>query len=611
LFLEVNGTGPHNLSQAEPPANGSVMLGRNDSVNFTIRNFSALARSDGDFHLNLSLVPLNSTGMQLWCSLYLDLRGNGSMIFQGSEPYNTTISGQREHVSLVLIVTGIEHPGDDDLLDGTVRLRLNRTDNSDGLLEVLCGNGQNSSLVSIPYGPPLQADAGADRTALVNRSVELNASELSRTVDPASTTYLWDLGNGHTATGPRATAVYPAPGIYTVVLSQGWRSFRSNDTVRINVTAGSPPVAEAGLNLTRNIGEPVTFRGGGYDPDGTIVSYNWSFGDGFSAAGQNVTHMYPSAGDYTAVLTVRDDSGAQGNDSLRVHINRPPRITNITADRNGNRVLFSAAANDTDGTLLTYRWDFGDGGNGTGQKPEHAYGAPGNYTATCVVTDEYGANSSASVKVGFSNMPPRIVKLGASATSVAPGENIQFDPVVQDPEGDTLLFLWDFGDGGQSTARAPSHSYSTAGTRTVTLRVSDGESTSTATVPITVSEGMAAPDPGTLGFMICVSVFALVAIIALVRLIARRPPGPPEPTQYPPVPPEPPAPQPPYAAPYGRAPPGYQAPRRPTFGRPPVEPPAPVERPAGPCRTCGSRKTFIRPDGRGECRNCKSVFHRG
>ncbi len=58
----------------------------------------------------------------------------------------------------------------------------------------------------------------------------------------------------------------------------------------------------------------VTFDGlTSYDPNGTIVSYSWNFGDGETAAGEVVTHIYTATGTFRASLTVTDDEGNSGS----------------------------------------------------------------------------------------------------------------------------------------------------------------------------------------------------------------------------------------------------------------------------------------------------------
>jgi len=73
--------------------------------------------------------------------------------------------------------------------------------------------------------------------------------------------------------------------------------------------------------LLKSVGETVTFdASGSSDSDGSIASYDWTFGDGASASGASVTHSYASSGEYTATLTVTDDGGAAGTDSVSITV---------------------------------------------------------------------------------------------------------------------------------------------------------------------------------------------------------------------------------------------------------------------------------------------------
>ena len=58
----------------------------------------------------------------------------------------------------------------------------------------------------------------------------------------------------------------------------------------------------------------VTFEASpSYDPDGTIVEYLWDFGDGSTATGVTVNHVYLEDGNYTVTLNVTDDDGASSS----------------------------------------------------------------------------------------------------------------------------------------------------------------------------------------------------------------------------------------------------------------------------------------------------------
>jgi serine protease len=86
------------------------------------------------------------------------------------------------------------------------------------------------------------------------------------------------------------------------------------------------PVADAGPDQSALINEQVQFDGSGsYDPDGTIVSYHWNFGDGATGTGQNPTHAYTATATYTATLTVTDNNWATGTDTTVVTVTEQPK----------------------------------------------------------------------------------------------------------------------------------------------------------------------------------------------------------------------------------------------------------------------------------------------
>ena len=96
------------------------------------------------------------------------------------------------------------------------------------------------------------------------------------------------------------------------------------DTVTIGGGGGGTnqaPVAHANGPYSGAAEAPIGFNAtGSNDPDGSVASYAWTFGDGATASGASVTHAYTTAGTYTATLTVTDNLGAASSDAASVTV---------------------------------------------------------------------------------------------------------------------------------------------------------------------------------------------------------------------------------------------------------------------------------------------------
>ncbi|GAB3337995.1 S8 family serine peptidase [Marilutibacter aestuarii] len=78
--------------------------------------------------------------------------------------------------------------------------------------------------------------------------------------------------------------------------------------------------------------------------------------------------------------------------------NTPP-TAQFTSSINGLTVTFSDASSDSDGSIVSRSWTFGDGGTSTASGPSRTYAAAGTYTVTLTVTDDDGASASTSSQV--------------------------------------------------------------------------------------------------------------------------------------------------------------------------------------------------------------------
>ncbi|MBT1002474.1 PKD domain-containing protein [Paenarthrobacter sp. DKR-5] len=155
-----------------------------------------------------------------------------------------------------------------------------------------------------------------------------------------------------------------------------------------------------------------------------------------------------------------------------------------------------SASTDTDGTISSYAWTFGDGTTGTGVLASHSYAAAGTYTVTLKVTDNRGGTGTVSRQVTVSDRAANSAPT-ASFTASAKDLAVQFDGTgSSDSDGTVSAYAWKFGDGATGQGATASHSYSAAGSYQVTLTVTDDAGATgalTKTVSVTAPAANQAP----------------------------------------------------------------------------------------------------------------------
>lgn len=146
----------------------------------------------------------------------------------------------------------------------------------------------------------------------------------------------------------------------------------------------------------------------------------------------------------------------------------------------GSAVQFDGSGSADDSAIVSYDWDFGDGGTGSGETPTHTYASAGTFTVSLTVTDDGGQTDTDATTAEITtatNLPPIVDTGGPYAGTV--GQPVQFDASnTVDPDGDPLIYLWNFGDDTPppfpSQSPLASHTFAEAGTYIVQLAVTDG-----------------------------------------------------------------------------------------------------------------------------------------
>ena len=121
----------------------------------------------------------------------------------------------------------------------------------------------------------------------------------------------------------------------------------------------------------------------------------------------------------------------------------------------------------SEGYIENWLWVFGDGGQSANKSPIHTYSNPGAYTASLTVTGPGGTDTKTYEScIQVNDIQPVKVSFIATTTRGVAPLDVQFYNLTQ---GDVSNWLWDFGDGTESTEKNPTHVYTRTGNYSVTL----------------------------------------------------------------------------------------------------------------------------------------------
>lgn len=158
-------------------------------------------------------------------------------------------------------------------------------------------------------------------------------------------------------------------------------------------------------------------------------------------------------------------------------INLPP-VADAGADVTGTAttaVSFDGSGSaDPDGPISSFKWDFGDGASGDGEKVTHSYAAAGTFVVRLTVRDEEDVEASDEAKavIALANERPTAIITGPSA--VAKGAETIYDAAEStDVDGTIVAWRWEFSDGATATSKAVAHTFAALGAFTVKLVVTD------------------------------------------------------------------------------------------------------------------------------------------
>lgn len=213
------------------------------------------------------------------------------------------------------------------------------------------------------------------------------------------------------------------------------------------------------------------------------LNYRWDFGDGTPAdLTATPTHTFAKAGTYTVRLVVEQPAGIiscgrpRDNAEITVVVREPlaaPRAQ-VPAVAAGCAPYAVQFANQSTGTGLSYRWDFGDGTPADlTATPAHTFAQAGTYTVRLLVTQPdsgpCGPQTSTTEQVVTVYAVPPVLR---AQINQQPPTCVNTALRFGAEHNGAQQFAWDFGDGSPvETSATPTHTYTRPGTYTVRLRL--------------------------------------------------------------------------------------------------------------------------------------------
>ena len=296
----------------------------------------------------------------------------------------------------------------------------------------------------------------------------------------------WDFGDGNTSTDQNPVHTYTMAGTYTVTLTATGPGGSDNKTKTDYIVVKEPaPAIDFSADPTSGAA-PLVVTFTATNTGGKVETWLWSFGDGNTSTDQNPVHTYTAAGTYTVTLTATGSGGSDNKTKTDyITVEEPVAPEEPTGNLTITSVPVGAAiwldGTDMDAVTNTTLTNITVG--------EHVVTLKlsGYKEATEEVT--IGANETTEVHfVLVEVVEPPVANFTANITSGVAPLTVQF---TDTSTGDIKEWLWDFGDGGNSTDLNPTHKYTSDGTYTVTLTTTGSGGSDTLTREHYISVGAA------------------------------------------------------------------------------------------------------------------------
>lgn len=281
------------------------------------------------------------------------------------------------------------------------------------------------------------------------------------------TNWNWEFSNGTLSSAQNPGVTFSTPGVYSVKLVV--RNANGIDQIeRVDyITVYPSPTANFNANITLGcVPVQVSFTDLSTSSDGSIVAWEWDFGDGTSSNQKNPTHNYANTGFYTVSLTVTSNNGCKRTVTRARYIRVVDGVsTNFTYDfaRSCRAPIGVNFRNQSSGPgNISYTWNFGNGQTSTTRNPSTIYNTPGTYTVRLNAQSDFGCSGSIEKQITITETNTDFT--GPDYACI--GQPVGFQNASSaTPEAS----FWNFDDGTTSAQTNPVKTFLAAGTYNVKM----------------------------------------------------------------------------------------------------------------------------------------------
>ncbi len=306
--------------------------------------------------------------------------------------------------------------------------------------------------------------AGADFTysnTCANSAVQFTDASSGVPVSSA-----WDFGDGAVSKEISPKHIYTSPGDYTVTLQANFGSCNGSVTKKITIVNRPDAAFSASSSGVCKLPFTVNFTNKSSGAD----TYQWLFGDSKTATNKNPSHAYSEAGFFDVMLIATAGNSCSDTSVIKNAVTLGPPVIDSVQNLIGggcvpqeiNPVPFIKTAEP----IVSYKWNFGDGGSSKEETPHHTFTKTGAFTVSLVAFTASGCSDTFVTKKPIEIGIAPQANFGADPLNTCARTSVSF---TDSTNGTVTNWLWKFGDGGESNLQNTSHHYLDTGWFSVTL----------------------------------------------------------------------------------------------------------------------------------------------